>query len=247
MAPRLTAAKTLGTGVSLRWDPLTEGTPYDSVNIYSNTVNSTSTYTKLSNVFGTDFVFFDNTGTATTWYKLCYYDTANTVESDFSTPIQASLIGTYATVKKVFEFMNWYNEVFTEAVATATTTQVLFPLANHRVVEGSLKVYVDGTIKAFNDDYTVDYEAGRVTFAVAPGNAKVVTADYWWADYSSRVVSDCIQRAQATIDQKLGRTFYGVRSVTQTYDGNSFDVDNWFNYEAQSFSNYAAEYRPQQA
>lgn len=201
----------------------------------------------LGSVFGTDFVFFDKTGTSTTWYELCFYNTAKGVESDYSVPIQASLIGTYATVKKVFEFMNWYNEIFTEIVATATTTQTLFPLANHKVVEGSLKVYVDGTIKAFNDDYTVDYETGRVTFAVAPGNGKVVTADYWWADYSSRIVSDCIQRAQAEIDQTLGRTFYGVTSVTQKYNGNSFDIDNWFNYESQSFTNLADEFRPKQA
>jgi len=244
--PKITSVKYMGGGNSIRWDPLTEATQYDQVKVYTATTAGASYGTALGTVNLQDYLYYDLTGSSTAWYKISNYDSINAAESAKSSAVQTSTIGTYATVKKVYEYMNWYNEQYSEAVGTGTGSLAIFDLANKKIVEGTLKVYVAGALKVVNDDYSFDSEFGRITFVTAsiPTLAQAVTADYWWSDYSSRLVSDYLQRSQAHIDQMLGRTFYGVASVTQVYNGNSWNTVNWFSYEAQDFSNLASDFKP---
>lgn len=61
-------------------------------------------------------------------------------------------------------------------VGDGTTT--IFNLANSPVQEGSVTVMLDGVPLTEGADYTVDYEAGIVSFASAPGSGAAIQIDY---------------------------------------------------------------------
>jgi len=65
-----------------------------------------------------------------------------------------------------------------EAVGTGDGTTKEFYLANKPVKEGSEKIYVNGVKQTRDQDYTVDYETGKITFATAPVDGAQITADY---------------------------------------------------------------------
>lgn len=73
------------------------------------------------------------------------------------------------------EIMGWNGEKYVKAVATAQDkfsgdgTTKEFTLTNDDLVHGTVAVIVDGNAKTEGTDYTVDYAAGKITFAAAPG------------------------------------------------------------------------------
>jgi len=75
---------------------------YDKWKCYRATSKDGS-YTVINGGTGqaiTDLTYYDLDGTSTHWYKISYYDTANTKESAYSDALKA-LAETYTTVKKV--------------------------------------------------------------------------------------------------------------------------------------------------
>ena len=65
-----------------------------------------------------------------------------------------------------------------EEVGTGDGMKKRFQLAQHPVKSGSETVYLDGAVQTRDVDYSIDYEAGEVTFTTAPASGVSVTADY---------------------------------------------------------------------
>ena len=65
-----------------------------------------------------------------------------------------------------------------DAVGTGDGSAVAFTLANQPVLPGSQTLYLDGTTKTADLDYTVNFDTGAVTFKTAPGNGVRVDAIY---------------------------------------------------------------------
>ncbi len=65
-----------------------------------------------------------------------------------------------------------------EAVGTGDGATKEFYLVNKPIKEGSETIYVDGTALTRDQDYTIDYETGKITFTTAPANGAEITADY---------------------------------------------------------------------
>jgi len=65
-----------------------------------------------------------------------------------------------------------------EDVGTGDGETKTFNLANDKVVSGSEKIYVDGDERTKDDDYTIDYINGVITFNEAPADGASIIADY---------------------------------------------------------------------
>jgi hypothetical protein len=65
-----------------------------------------------------------------------------------------------------------------EVVGTGDGSTKEFYLANKPVKEGSEKIYVNEVEQTRDQDYTIDYETGKITFATAPASGAEITADY---------------------------------------------------------------------
>jgi hypothetical protein len=234
----------------LNWTTPDPDSTFNQVQIYraSSKYGTYSLLTTLSNIRTTKYN--DLTGTASSWYKIRFKDSTNTVYSAYSTPIPATGVISdinYTTPRKVAFHLNWYRTVTAEAVGTGNgTTTVFGPVADPKVIEDTETVYVAGTEKIRNVDYTVDYDTGKITFTTAPANAAAITADYWASTVciNSRVI-DAIQRAEDEVNRKLRKTFYYPQQVTEYLD--SYDpIDSTpYTFEATTFSDTVFEYRPQ--
>jgi len=225
---------------------------------YNQTIISTSsskygTYTTLvtlSDIRTTKYVH--PAGTTSTWYKWRFYDSTNAAYSDYSTPVQGSFVVgdfNYTTPKSVAEHLNNFRRITAEAVGTGDGTTVKFgPLAEQFPIEDSETIYVAGTEKIRNVDYTLNYETGYITFSTAakPALSAAITADYWTNVFcSNNRVIDAIKRAEDEVNRKLRRTFYPPVQITEYLD--SFDpLDTKpFSYEARSYTDMAQDYKPQ--
>jgi hypothetical protein len=69
-------------------------------------------------------------------------------------------------------------QVTNEDVGTGDGSTKEFHLPNDNVVSDSETIYIDGTAKTKDTDYTIDYINGIVTFTDAPSDSASITADY---------------------------------------------------------------------
>lgn len=145
----------------------------------------------------------------------------------------------YTTVRKVAEFLNLVRRVQAdnpaaagaEAVGTGDGTTTTFYLDNYNVVSGSEQVYVAGTLKTVTTHYTIDADAGTITFTAGnvPTAGQAITANYWHSDIPSSVIGNYINRAEYEINTRVGRSFYTSATVTsEVYDGDAVtEVPPW--------------------
>ncbi len=70
------------------------------------------------------------------------------------------------------------SQIYLEAVGTGDAADTTFSLKHKFVVSGTLKVYLNGTLKTETSDYTVNYATGVITFNSAPGGGVAITASY---------------------------------------------------------------------
>jgi len=96
-------------------------------------------------------------------------------------------------------------EVEDEAVGTGDASETEFSLDNPYIVSGSETIYFDGAVVAAAD-YTLDDDTGAITFAAAPGQDVVITADYTYQDYRYNVPTEIKQGILI-----LAAHFYEVR------------------------------------
>ena len=69
-----------------------------------------------------------------------------------------------------------------EDVGTGDGMKKRFQLGQRPVKSGSETVYLDGAVQTRDVDYSIDYEAGEVTFTTAPASGVLVTADYTYVE-----------------------------------------------------------------
>lgn len=112
-----------------------------------------------------------------------------------------------------FEVMGWNGTKYIKAVAAkqdafdgdGSTKE--FTLTYDDVLHGSVTVTVDDDEKTEGTDYTVDYEAGKITFVSAPGNGSgnvVVDYSYFAAEPSAVLIEDVSQnQSPATAKVRL--------------------------------------------
>jgi len=78
-----------------------------------------------------------------------------------------------------FYFRNLHDDpVEDEVVGTGDGTTTTFSFANRYVVPETDRVYLDGVLQVRDADYTIDTDAGRITFATAPAQGVTITASY---------------------------------------------------------------------
>ena len=235
----------------INWVPPDINLTYNQTLVYKSTskYGTYSTLVTLSDIRITQYI--DTAGTTANWYKIRFYDSTNSIYSAYSAPMPASSTVSninYTTPKKVAFHLNDYRPVVGENIGTGTGAVLVFgPAADPKIVADTETVYVDGTAKIRNVDYTVNYDTGVVTFAAgsAPTTGKAVTMDYWanaWV-INSRVI-DAIQTAEDEINRNLRRTYYQPQQVTEYVD--SFDPldTSPYSYEARSYSDMTQDYQP---
>jgi len=199
---------------------------YDQTLVYraSSKYGTYSLIATISNIRTTKYI--DTAGTATSWAKVRWYDSTNAVYSDYSSPIPYTGTASdtnYTTPRQVASYLNRYRTIVGEAVDTLSAEKICNAVADPKMIADTEVVYVAGTAKKRNVDYTIDYDTGIITFAANTTGA--VTADYW-ADstvVNSRVVA-AIRRAEDEINRKTGRSFYQPQTVTEFID--SYDPIN---------------------
>lgn len=232
----------------LNWKSPDQDLTYNQTLLYRAT-SKYGTYTlltTLSDIRVTKYV--DLTGSLTSWYKIRFYDSTNTVYSEYSQPMPASGVisdTNYTTPKIVAYHLNNFTSVLAESLGTGTGALKVFgPTAEKYPIADTETVYIAGVAKIRNVDYTMDYDNGTVTFATAPALSSAITIDYWANAYcnNSRVI-DAIQRAEEDVNRKLRRTFYQPQQVTEYID--SYDpVDSTpFSFEARTYQDMAGDYR----
>lgn len=235
----------------INWVPPDIDLTYNQTIIYKATskYGTYSTLATISNIRTTKYV--DTAGTTANWYKIRFYDSTNAIYSAYSDPMPASSTVSdinYTTPKKVAFHLNDYRPVVGENIGTGNGSTLVFgPVADPKVIADTETVYVDGTAKIRNVDYTVNYDTGVVTFATggAPALNKAVTMDYWASAWviNSRVI-DAIQTAEDEINRNLRRSYYQPQTITEYAD--SFDpLDTQpYSYEARSYSDMVEDYQP---
>ena len=132
------------------------------------------------------------------------YRTLNRNQRDKILELFSRARGQYTT----FLFEDPYDHVceLTECSITAVAAQVDFQLVKtyypgetEEWTEDKIRIQpsenfppivkVDGVTKTEGADYTLDDDTGIVTFAVAPGAGKIITANYWFY-YKVRFMTD---------------------------------------------------------
>jgi hypothetical protein len=128
----------------------------------------------------------------------------------------------YTTVKEVVGTSGTYKPVNDlETVGTGNGTTTSFSLAKNPVVEGSEKIYSDGTL--LTTGYSVNYTTGLITFTTAPALNKVITATYWVFEgvtMDSDIVTDKISAAEAWLEEYTDRKWESTEVENEKYDGN---------------------------
>ena len=87
-------------GVKLIWEIPDSESTYDKVYIYRSD-SKDGTYSEIHNQDISDNTYYDMEGSTTNWYKIRFYDSVNTIWSDYSDPMQGGFYGAYCSVEDV--------------------------------------------------------------------------------------------------------------------------------------------------
>lgn len=114
-----------------------------------------------------------------------------------------------------------------EYVGMGNGEAVEFTLDN-TPVEGSLQLYVDGTLQVEDTDFTIS--GATITFTTAPGNGLAITASYDTAAgdntfeaYDDDLLERLIEAATKKAEDYTGRAFV-QREITETHIGDNRQV-----------------------
>ena len=142
---------------------------------------------------------------------------------------------TYCTTKQVCELLQIQNRVpdtpattSNEAVGTGDGSTTAFYLDHINVLAGTYTIYDNGTAVTEGSGagkFTLDKDAGIITFGTAPVTGHAITAKYWYASVPDSLIEATILRAEEQIDQ---RTRHAWRT---RYSGTSSGADVTAQYE----------------
>ncbi|MCK9597499.1 MAG: hypothetical protein M0R06_00585 [Sphaerochaeta sp.] len=131
-----------------------------------------------------------------------------------------------------------------EYVGTGDGTETVFTL-DHTPLTGSLKVYVDSTLKTEVTHFT--YSAATITFTTAgkPGNGKIVTAAYDYAptadtfeSYDDDLLATLINTATVEAERYCGRCFM-PQTLTESHWGRDTETLNLYRQPVISITSVA--------
>jgi len=100
------------------------------------------------------------------------------VEYAFNQLDTVGIVNTHFTEMVLEEIDNNNSVVTGENAGTGDGNTKEFYLDNKLVARNSETVYIDGTAKTRDTDYTIDYFEGKITFNTAPDSGSNITADY---------------------------------------------------------------------
>lgn len=111
-------------GNVIKWTvPAECQTTYDVVEILRAS-SKTGGYNLISSQSITDNTFFDYNGANTSWYKVRFYDTTNSVYSEYSVPIQGGKFSGYCTIDDI-------RHASASMTSTAIKDSILFELIQY--------------------------------------------------------------------------------------------------------------------
>ena len=195
-------------------------------NIDKIAINSGSDYTSSGSylpVAGSPFTVrkgpirvleFENTsGTLTTWYSVAWIDESGATGS-WSAPFQA--VGKpYSTSQDFWNWLNYYNKVRNESVATSAGTSTVYQLSQSQIIDGTLEIRYGTDSSVYTEllpstDFSVDMDDGTI-YIETSGVAKItglnMYANYNWSDIPDSVVKDFIKKADKEIERDCNRKF----------------------------------------
>lgn len=112
-------------------------------------------------------------------------------------------------------------DIVEEDIGTGDNTETEFSLDHKRVVEGSDKIYLDGTLKTRDTDYTINEAWGKITFASAPGTDVAIKGDYKYLPegYTNTDLTDLITKAQDEVERWTRKKYTDSTSTTEYFPG----------------------------
>ena len=114
-------------------------------------------------------------------------------------------------------------KVRTEIVGTGNGVTSAFSLDHDNVITSSDTLYTDGNAVS-TASYTLNLDDGEITgFAVPTGS--VLTADYNYGDLDNTTVQSILNKIDADIENKTGRTFAETTGTIEYIDVETGDTD----------------------
>lgn len=92
-------------GLKLVWQVPDSESDFDYVYIYRAS-SKTGTYSEVTNQDISDNTYYDMNGTSTSWYKIRFYDSSNSIWSDYSDPLKGSSWNAYCSIDDVKEIID---------------------------------------------------------------------------------------------------------------------------------------------
>jgi hypothetical protein len=115
------------------------------------------------------------------------------------------------------------NQVLNESVGTGDATVKSFSLDNDNVVDNSETIYLSGTAKVRDIDYTINNDKGTIEFSSAPIQNAAITAKYKYfpdtVDLTNDDIEDFITQADAEIENWTGKKYTDSNSATEYFSG----------------------------
>jgi len=136
----------------------------------------------------------------------------------------------YCTVLDVVKLSGIGTQIINESVGTGDGITTSFSLDNQNVVENSETVYVAGTAKTRNENYTINFNTGAIVFLTGsiPSSGQAITAHYKYLpdsiDITNSDMEDFIDDADAEIENWTGKKFTDSNSYIEYFEGRSEKV-----------------------
>ncbi len=122
----------------------------------------------------------------------------------------------YTTPKKVWEYLNGYEEVRDENLGVGNSSTTVFDLEHNNVISGSETIYSAGTV--LTSGVSLDYDEGKVTFSSAPSSGVQLKIDYDYADLPNSVIERMISQSDEYIEKITKRNFGHNTGETEYLD-----------------------------
>lgn len=130
---------------------------------------------------------------------------------------------TYCTVLDVVRISGISNQILNESVGTGDASETEFTLNNPNIVEDSEIIYLNGTAKTRDTDYTINNNTGTITFMTAPATGVAITVKYKFfpdtVDLDNDDMNDFITQADAEIENWTGKKFTNANEVIEYFEG----------------------------